>query len=308
MRKPVSNVSVVIPAYRAGGSMERCLESVRRQSRPPAEVIIVDDGSDDGTADVVRVYQRLHPELAITLFEQENQGAGAARNKGVALASQDIIAFLDADDEWLEDKLSRSLEVMHSGGYALVAHDYLMSTPEGDKYIDCVRRFDAPPDPFTSLYRLGYIPSISVLAYKADILSAGGFDSSLRNAQDFDLWLSILRHPAKRFVVFGEALARYHHSPDGIMSHTERRIACCMRIAERYFPDLKRRRAPAWRSLWLRILAIYVEAARSYVKKKQYWRAALLVVRCLTDGFVSTIRVLHSTIFHADSKTRRPVE
>ena len=98
-------ISVIIPAFNVAVCLERCIESIFRQSYSSHEVIVVNDGSTDATADLLRNYGD-----RITVVSQANQGASAARNHGLRLARGDFVAFLDADDFWLPDFLSRSLE------------------------------------------------------------------------------------------------------------------------------------------------------------------------------------------------------
>ncbi|HOM77565.1 MAG TPA: glycosyltransferase family A protein, partial [Anaerohalosphaeraceae bacterium] len=89
------SISVVIPAYNCQAYIRRAIDSVLGQSRPADEIIVVDDGSTDGTAEAVRTYG-----AKVILIQQENAGVSAARNAGIRAASGDWIAFLDADDEW----------------------------------------------------------------------------------------------------------------------------------------------------------------------------------------------------------------
>lgn len=263
MPRDPAPVSVIVPAYNAAASIARALASITAQSLPAAEVIVVDDGSHDGSADIAEGARATFGDTRLIIVRQENQGAGAARNRAIAEASQPYVAFLDADDEWLPAKLERAMAVMAEDDYVLVAHDYLDRGDDGDRHIDCAARFRAGPDPYVELYIKGYIPSISVVAKRAAVLAAGCFDETLRNAQDFELWLALLADPARKFTVFGEALARYYHTPGGIMTHTERRIACCSEIALRYLPALKTRGASPLKNLFLRIAVIYIEAARA---------------------------------------------
>ena len=93
-------VSVIIPAYNAEHTLGTCIESVLMQELKPSEVIVINDGSTDQTVYVARAY-----EDRIIYVEQDNQGQGAARNRGLHLASGDFIAFLDADDYWLNNFL-----------------------------------------------------------------------------------------------------------------------------------------------------------------------------------------------------------
>lgn len=263
-------VSVVVPAYNAAATITRALASIAAQTLPAAEVIVVDDGSTDATVEVAKAMQDKMGASRLIVVTQENKGAGAARNRAIAEATQPYLAFLDADDEWLPHKLERSMQVMQGGDYLLVAHDYLDSVDGADVHIDCRRRFDEGDDPYVTLYLKGYIPSISVVTKRDAVLAAGGFDETLRNAQDFDLWLKLLAQPEARFILFDEALARYYHVDGSIMSHTNRRIACCREIAARHLPALRARGASGLVNLWRRLAIIHAEAARAQPAEK--WR------------------------------------
>ena len=98
-------VSAVIPAYNAGKYVGRAIESVLAQTRKADEIIVVDDGSTDDTAEVVERFGD-----AVRFIRQENAGASFARNTGIEAATSDWIAFLDADDEWLPNKLKLQTE------------------------------------------------------------------------------------------------------------------------------------------------------------------------------------------------------
>ncbi len=257
-------VSVVIPAYRARATIGRALASVAAQTLRPHEAIVVDDGSDDGTVDAARA---MAPELAgieLKVIGQANRGAGAARNRAIAEAGQPLLAFLDADDEWLPEKLERSLAHMAKGDYVLVAHNGWI-VEDGEAILnDCARRFREGPDPFVTLYRKGYLDTCTVVARRTAVIAAGGFDETLANAQDFELWLAMLAPPDARFVVFDEALSRYHVTPGGIMSHTRRRLDCCLEIAGRHARHLRGRPGSALAGLWYRVAAVHREAVHAH--------------------------------------------
>lgn len=102
-------VSVVIPAYNAGRFLAEAIDSVLAQEYEPLEIIVVDDGSTDGTAAVAQGYGPL-----IACIRQPNSGIGAARNGGVDAASGELLAFLDADDLWVPGRLRRQVEAMSS--------------------------------------------------------------------------------------------------------------------------------------------------------------------------------------------------
>jgi glycosyltransferase involved in cell wall biosynthesis len=100
-------ISVIIPAYNAASTLQECLESVVRQSVRPFEVILVDDGSTDNTR---RVAAKFEAKLTLRIVSQANSGLGKARNAGMAAATGDAYAFLDADDVWLPGKLEQGVK------------------------------------------------------------------------------------------------------------------------------------------------------------------------------------------------------
>ncbi len=103
-------ISVIMPAHNAAETIGESLQSIRDQQYDPLELIVVDDGSSDGTSDVVR---RAFPEARV--FRQENAGPAIARNKGLREAKGELIAFLDADDLWPAEKLALQLPFLASG-------------------------------------------------------------------------------------------------------------------------------------------------------------------------------------------------
>ena len=118
-------VSVIIPAYRAAGTIRRAVDSVFAQTYHAAEIIVVDDGSPDDLAAAVA-----HYGTAVTLVRQVNQGAAAARNTGIDRASGDLIAFLDADDYWEPQKLARHVELYERmPGLGLTCSRYYVKEP-----------------------------------------------------------------------------------------------------------------------------------------------------------------------------------
>ncbi len=123
-----ATIGVVIPAHDRADTIERAVLSALEQSRPPDRVIVVDDGSTDGTAECVR---RMGP--AVRLVEQANAGAAAARNSGVRELDSEWIAFLDSDDHWTEGHLARvDAAIAATGGAADVYFTDASSTEFGD--------------------------------------------------------------------------------------------------------------------------------------------------------------------------------
>ncbi len=121
-------VSVIIPVYNGERYLGAALESVLAQTYRPVEIIVVDDGSTDDTAQVVRTFAR-RCAVPLHYFCQENQGHAAARNRGIAKAAGDLSAFLDCDDLWLPHKLERQVALLQQSaeaGYALVFQQFFL--------------------------------------------------------------------------------------------------------------------------------------------------------------------------------------
>ena len=282
-------VGVVIPAYNAADTIERALRSIAVQTVRPAQVIVVDDGSSDGTKAAALACQDFMEGIELLVIWQENAGAGSARNRGVAEVDQPYVAFLDADDEWLPKKLERSMAVLEEGAFDLVAHDFLAYQDGSDQLVEASKYFTRTDEPLTELYIRGYIPSITVVVRRDLINQVSGFDVALPNAQDFDLWLAMLLQPGVRFVVFDEPLARYRQGPTGIMSHTERRLSCCLRIARRYAPRF------SLSTHVTRILAVHKEAMIAHLANKKWLMATVVPVRLLIALFLEPLTTAFTT-------------
>lgn len=193
------SVSVVIPARNAAATLERALRSVFAQDPPPAEVVVVDDGSSDATAAVARAFDR-RVRLVRTrdhdaaLPAGRGAGAARARNLGMALASGDCIALLDADDEWLANKLAVQLDRLAARpDVVLVGSNFYWSRDGAITGTD----FDAvPPGPegaeaWRTLLAYSYLHTSTLLFRRAALDRCGGFDPALRTAEDQDFWIRL---------------------------------------------------------------------------------------------------------------------
>jgi len=177
-------VSAVIPAYNAAATIRRAIDSILAQSYPRVEVIVVDDGSTDGTAQVVR---DSYPQ--VKLITQENAGPCAARNRGVAEASGELIAFLDSDDEWTPDKLQLQVQTMR-------AHPEIdMLGTNGWRTVGEMRYLAMPTWPpgrklsrthITDIFSPRHLMANSVLVKREVFESLGGFDTGQKRYEDLD--------------------------------------------------------------------------------------------------------------------------
>lgn len=185
-------VSVIIPAYKIAEYISETLESVFSQTFTDFEVIIINDGSPD-TEDFERI---LKPYLErIIYIKQDNRGAASARNQGLLKANGKFVAFLDGDDLWAPTYLDEQIRFINSGDYDLVYTDALIvgdSPLAGRTFMETAPSEGEVTTRSLLLAKCNVITS-GVVARKAQILRVGLFDESLRNSQDFDLWIRLAK-------------------------------------------------------------------------------------------------------------------
>jgi len=267
MKRDPRDVSVIIPAYNAAATIERALASVSAQNNRPKEVILVDDGSADGTVAMAKKFESNLGDINLIVHEQENLGPGAARNHALGQSGGELVAFLDADDEWLPEKLEKSLGWMDEYELGLVAHNGWLSQEGRESLVDIASRFQAAqPNLFHGLYRRGFISTSSVVVERSLIMEAGGFDESLRTGQDFDLWLRLAELPEFRMGVFETPLTRYHVRRESVTRQTGQRLKDTLTIAYRHAHRLKRHPGASLGSVIFRITALYREAIFAHTK------------------------------------------
>ena len=205
-----SKIDAIICAYNSEAFLTDAIKSVFRQTLQPAEIVVIDDGSTDNTAGIAQSYAN----SGLRYVKQNNEGEGAARNRGIRETQSEWIAFLDADDIWLDDKLQRQF-------------DFVQTHPEvgmvgGDKLWWDVK------ENTHSLIKYGRVPSDRL--YKELIISnvvgdpsimlirrvlferAGLFRTDLRIGVDWEMWLRIAKHTTIGFIESPLITYRWHSS------------------------------------------------------------------------------------------------
>lgn len=204
VHEDLPTVSVVIPAHNAQAYLAETIESVFAQTFPPQEVIVVNDGSTDGTADVVATFAD-----RIRVVTLPGRGAAAARNAGAQVASGAWLAFVDADDTWLPEKLDRQIARVLESGVDIVYSDRFNIGDRGDLpsiQSDVQRMYEG--DVFLDLLLTGNHITLSSAMLRTDLFrSMGGFSETLKNAEDWDLWIRIA--DGHRVAACPEPLVRY---------------------------------------------------------------------------------------------------
>jgi glycosyltransferase involved in cell wall biosynthesis len=187
----MEKVSVIIPTYNRASLLERAIQSVLQQKGFAGELLIVDDGSTDETAEVVNdisspdnIQIRYHRRIS-------NCGPASARNFGVSVAKHPLIAFLDSDDHWFPDKMKRQLEVLQKNPEFRICHTGEKWLRRGvhlnQKNIHKPRHGDI----FAHCLKLCAVGMSTVVIYKSLFIECGGFDTSLPCCEDYDLWIRL---------------------------------------------------------------------------------------------------------------------
>jgi GT2 family glycosyltransferase len=184
-------VSVIIPTYNRGAMLVEAVDSVLAQSYRDRELIVVDDGSTDGTSgDLAARF-----DARLSLFTQQRSGVAAARNAGVRAAQGNYIAFLDSDDFWLPQKLERQIDFMLRAGAAISQTDEVW-VRNGVRVNPRNKHRKPSGDVFRASLELCLVSPSAVVMTRELFDRTGGFDEAFPVCEDYDLWLRIARnHP-----------------------------------------------------------------------------------------------------------------
>jgi hypothetical protein len=237
-------VSVIIPLYNKAAHILGALDSVATQTFADMEVIIINDGSTDGGARLAENY----PDRRFRVVSQPNAGPGAARNRGIAEAKGELLAFLDADDEWLPEFLARSIKLLEEHDAATATSCYFQfppgvslarlwterGIPEG-----AYRVKPSTPAPLV-VHMLAYMSPWSTVARAEVVRRWGGFYDADRclYAEDAFLWLKVLLNEVVAFSL--EPMVRFNQGASELSAnlkgarpvepfllHPEQIEACC---------------------------------------------------------------------------------
>jgi len=204
------SVCTVIPAYNAEAFLHKAIDSVLNQTTPVDEIVVVDDGSKDGTCAVVESYGD-----RVRLMRQQNQGPAAARNLAIRSTTCDTIAFLDADDAWHPQKIEKQLAAMAATPGAVFCYTGLLHCYEDG------RQVAHPAHPLQTLrselrIRNPWLVPSCVIVSRAAYLAVGGFDTGLKGSEDWDFAIALL--DLGPFCVVYEPLTIYQLSVSSLSS------------------------------------------------------------------------------------------
>lgn len=238
-------VSVVLPTYNRRQSVGKAIQSVLQQTYATLELIVVDDGSTDGTEQLVR---QLSDTRISYLRHENNRGGSAARNTGLAAARGQLIAFQDSDDEWLPHKLERQVALLREAGETtgVVYCTYRRSFPDGSSESHPADPASAPRGEIhRALLWANFIGTPTIVARRSCYESVGGFDEALPRFQDWDWMIRVSRDWQVGFVE--EPLVHAGFAGDNISDgHTAGLVAAERRLVEKHAESLRQAGNDVW--------------------------------------------------------------
>jgi glycosyltransferase involved in cell wall biosynthesis len=226
----MASVSAVVPAYNAEETIGGCLASILAQSVPVEQVIVIDDGSTDETAEAARGV-----DASIIVVSTANEGVSAARNRGAGLATGKFIAFIDADDAWLPQKLERQTQTLKGGAVMSTTGVCVVDAAgvEIDRYVPSTEEDDQTATLLTRFMTFG--PISSAVIDRATYHAIGGCATALQQCADWDLFLRLTDEGS--IAVVPEPLT-VHRVHDSNMSRDIDRLARESRLTlDRYFQE-----------------------------------------------------------------------
>ena len=223
-------VSVIVPAYNAQITLPATIESIRRQTLQHFELIVIDDGSTDGTVECV---QRIR-DPRMRVFSYPNDGLAAARNRGIEKSHGEFITFIDGDDLWTPDKLERQVERLQRHPKAAAAYSWTAFIDDRGRFLFAKEPSWSEGDVYSELLRECFVASGSnVLVRRSSVEIVGPFDTTLAAAQDWEFCLRLAaRWP---FVVVPHYQILYRIREGSLSANAERCEQACLTICQRAF-------------------------------------------------------------------------
>ncbi|MGC8481691.1 MAG: glycosyltransferase family 2 protein, partial [Acidimicrobiales bacterium] len=204
-------ISVIIPSFNGEGTVGEAIDSVLAQEVPVTEIIVVDDGSTDDTATVASSRSPL-----VRVIQATNGGPSRARNRGIAEATGELIAFLDDDDAWLPGKLQAQLNVLaRDQDLDLVATSWSRT-----REITLPERAPLSRLTYYQILLFNRFQTSTVLARRSAIEDIAGFDPALDGVEDWDFWLRLSAD--HRLAIVDAPYVFYRDNPKGVSKDLQR--------------------------------------------------------------------------------------
>ena len=228
------SVSVVIPAYNYGHLVERAVDSALSQTLPPAEVVVVDDGSTDDTLAVLSRYEGREGGVPVRVFTGENRGPAAARNRGIGEASGTFVLPLDADDELLPDAVETLVAALEDGEADLVVGGCLSVTPDGRTRTRSAPAFLPEREAnFRAYLEKRIALSHGRMLVRRALLSEIRYPEHLRSAEDIPVFAQLMARALPRAA--DRPVARIHHHGDSLRHDPLRAAEAGLKVVDALF-------------------------------------------------------------------------
>ncbi len=223
-------ISVIIPVYNGENTIRETIESVLNQTFSDFELIVINDGSQDSTLDILSSIQ--DPRLQV--FSYPNVGVSVSRNRGLSHAGGEFIAFLDADDLWTPDKLEAQLKTLQQNPQAAAAYSWLDHIDESGQFLRIGCRTNVTGDVYPEFLVCQFLENVSAALIRTQaLLEVGGFDESLTHAEDWEL---LLRLAARyHFVSVPSTHILYRTSTKSATANLDRMETEFLKVLERAY-------------------------------------------------------------------------
>jgi len=285
-------ISVIIPVYNGEKTIQETIESVFSQTFPDLELVVINDGSQDKTLEVVSSIQ--DPRLKV--FSYPNAGVAASRNRGFLHSSGQFIAFLDADDLWTADKLEAQLKALQENPEAGVAYSWSNFISESNQILQAGRRLTWNGNVYSKILVINFLEHGSNPLIRREALEVvGGFEESLPPADDWDMWIRLAaKYP---FVVVTAPQILYRVSTSSQSTNVVKLEAACLQVIERAFnqapedlqPLKKRSVGEIYKYLTFKCLEGQPTRQKSLQAAHYFWRSITADSSIMTQSRVVVI-------------------
>jgi len=212
-------VSVIVPTYNRANMLPRAIESIQKQTYKNIEIIVIANGCNDNTEEVINSLQEQYNNIVFLNFK-ESLGGAEARNKGLDIAKGEFIAFLDDDDEWLENKLEKQLEILKNSDYCIVGCNYLKVSKKRTLKLKSSKNIIN----FDDMLYGNLLGSYSFCITRQEDIKDLRINKNLNANQDWDLWLKILLYTNKKAYILKDILVKYYDHDIKISTNFGRKI------------------------------------------------------------------------------------
>ncbi len=228
----IPKVSVVVPAYNVSHYIEDALRSLQHQSFKEFEVLIVDDGSTDNTAEIVKPYVKSDPRFQ--LWQKQNGGLSSARNHGIRHARGEYIALLDGDDVYHPDKLARHVATLNHHPEVGVVYSASQAIRDDGKPTPIyLSGKPVHSEPLLALLCKNFIGHGSNAVFRRSLINeVGEFDETLRSSEDIDFWLRIATTRKWQFYREKSTLCYYRVRPSGLSFNVAQMQRCTEQVIQ----------------------------------------------------------------------------